>query len=150
MRVRTISSLQDLEKKEGEHKKSENIAHTEYNTLCKQFGITGYSTIRRELTEKVKELPNIYERIAEKTKSLDKIVEFYCAFMEFTLLQQCDNTVPVIKHVIGTYEIGIRVERRYTDVKCHLCRERKYDDIRVHLRRGPSIDNRTTVGHQGR
>jgi len=105
-----MSSLQDLEKKEGEHKKSENIAHTEYNALCKQFGITGYSTIRRELIEKVKELPNIYQRIAEKTKSLDKTVEFYGAFMEFTFGQQCDNTVPVVKHVIGTCEIGIQVE----------------------------------------
>jgi len=94
-----------LEKKEGEHKKSENIARTEYNTLCKQFGITGYSTIRRELMEKVKELPNIYQRIAEKTKNLDKIVEFYCTFVEFTFGQQCDNSVPVVKHVIGTYKL---------------------------------------------
>lgn len=97
-----ILHLQDLEKKEVEHKKSENIAHTEYNTLCKQLGITGYNTVRRELMEKVKELPDIYQRIAEKTKNLDKIVEFYCAFVEFTFSQQYDgNTVPIIKHVIG-------------------------------------------------
>ncbi|EZA50664.1 CDK5RAP3-like protein [Ooceraea biroi] len=94
-------SLTDLEKKETEYKKSENIAHTEYNALCKQLGITGYSTVRRELMEKIKELAKIYQRIAEKTRSLDKIVEFYCAFVEFTFGQQYDgNTVPVVKHVI--------------------------------------------------
>ncbi|KMQ98640.1 cdk5 regulatory subunit-associated protein 3 [Lasius niger] len=94
-------SLTDLEKKEVEYKKSENIAHTEYNTLCKQLGITGYSTVRRELMEKVKELPEIYQRVAEKTKSLNKVVEFYSAFVEFTFGQQYDsNCVSVIKYVI--------------------------------------------------
>lgn len=94
--------LQDFEKKEAEYKKSENIAHTEYNTLCKQLGITGYSTVRHELMEKVKELPEIYQRVAEKTKSLNKVVEFYSAFVEFTFGQQYDsNCVSIIKYVIG-------------------------------------------------
>lgn len=93
-----------MEKKEAEHKKSENIAHTEYNTLCKQLGITGYSTVRRELMDKVKELPKIYQNVAEKTKSLEKIVEFYSAFVEFTFGQQYDNNcVSMIKYVIGTF-----------------------------------------------
>lgn len=94
-------SLTDLEKKEVEYKKSENIAHTEYNTLCKQLGITGYSTVRRELMEKIKELPEIYQRVVEKTKSLNKVVEFYSAFVEFTFGQQYDsNCVSVIKYII--------------------------------------------------
>ncbi|XP_029664980.1 CDK5 regulatory subunit-associated protein 3 [Formica exsecta] len=94
-------SLIDLEKKEAEYKKSENFAHTEYNTLCKQLGITGYSTVRHELMEKVKELPEIYQRVAEKTKNLNKVVEFYSAFVEFTFGQQYDsNCVSVIKYVI--------------------------------------------------
>lgn len=94
--------LQELEKKEAEYKKSENIARSEYNTSCKQLGITGYSTFRRELMEKVKELPEIYQKIAEKTKSLDKVVEFYGAFVEFTFGQQYDGScVPMIKYVIG-------------------------------------------------
>nr|XP_012227194.1 PREDICTED: CDK5 regulatory subunit-associated protein 3 [Linepithema humile] len=94
-------SITDLEKKEAEYKKSENIARSEYNTSCKQLGITGYNTFRRELIEKVKELPEIYHKIAEKTKSLDKVVEFYSAFVEFTFGQQYDgNCVPMIKYVI--------------------------------------------------
>ncbi|XP_011647565.1 CDK5 regulatory subunit-associated protein 3 [Pogonomyrmex barbatus] len=93
--------LTELEKKETEYKKSENIAHTEYNGLCKQLGITGYSTVRRELMDKVKELPEIYQRVAEKTKSLDKVVEFYSAFVEFTFGQQYDNDcVSMIKYII--------------------------------------------------
>ncbi|XP_020292400.1 CDK5 regulatory subunit-associated protein 3 isoform X1 [Pseudomyrmex gracilis] len=94
-------TITDFEKKETEYKKSENIARSEYNTMCKQLGITGYSTVRRELMEKVKELPEIYQKIAEKTKNLDKVVEFYSAFVEFTFGQQCYNDcVPIIKHVI--------------------------------------------------
>lgn len=94
-------SLTELEKEETEYKKSENIAHTEYNMLCKQLGITGYSTVRRELMDKVKELPEIYQKVAEKTKSLDKIVEFYSAFVEFTFGQQYNSDcVSIIKYVI--------------------------------------------------
>jgi len=93
-----------LEKKETEYKKSENIAHTEYNMLCKQLGITSYSTIRCELMDKVKELPEIYQKIAEKTKSLDKVVEFYSAFVEFTFGQKYDSDcVSMIKYVIGMF-----------------------------------------------
>lgn len=94
--------LQDLEKKEAEYKKSESAARTEYNTQCKQSGISGYATVRQELMQKVKELPEIYQKVAEKTKSLDKIVEFYSAFVEFTFGRQYDGgCVSMIKYIIG-------------------------------------------------
>ncbi|KAG5311500.1 CK5P3 protein, partial [Acromyrmex insinuator] len=93
--------LAELEKKESEYKKSENIAHMEYNMLCKQLGVTGYNTVRRELIDKLKELPEIYQKVAEKTKCLDKVVEFYSAFVEFTFDQQYDSDcVSMIKYVI--------------------------------------------------
>lgn len=95
---------QELGKKEAEYKKSENIAHTEYNILCKQLGVTGYNTVGRELMDKVKELPEIYQEVAEKTKRLDKIVEFYSAFVEFTFDQQYDSDcVSMIKYIIGMF-----------------------------------------------
>lgn len=85
-----------------EYRKSENMAHTEYNAMCKQLGISGYSTARRELTEKMAELVKIYQSVAAKTKGLDKVVEFYSAFVEFTLGQQYDsNCVSMIKYIIG-------------------------------------------------
>ncbi|XP_018374093.1 PREDICTED: CDK5 regulatory subunit-associated protein 3 isoform X1 [Trachymyrmex cornetzi] len=94
--------LAELEKKEAEYKKSENIAHMEYNILCKQLGVTGYNTVRRELMDKVKELPEIYQKVAEKTKRLDKVVEFYSAFVEFTFDQQYNSDcVSMIKYIIG-------------------------------------------------
>lgn len=55
-----------------------------------------------ELTEKVKELPEIYEKIAKKIKSLEKVVEFYCAFVNYTLGRQHDGgCVPMVKYIIG-------------------------------------------------
>lgn len=56
--------------------------------------------------DKVKELPEIYQKVAEKTKSLNKVVEFYSAFVEFTFGQQYNNDcVSMIKYVIGTFAI---------------------------------------------
>lgn len=85
-----------------EYKKLENMAHTEYNSMCKQLGISGCNTARRELMGKVVELPAIYESVAMNTKGLDKVVEFYSAFVEFTLGRQYDSDcVSVIKYIIG-------------------------------------------------
>ncbi|XP_012260611.2 CDK5 regulatory subunit-associated protein 3 [Athalia rosae] len=108
--IQKLEQMQnDLEKKEAEYKKSENIARTEFNTLCKQLGIPG-TRIKRELMERVKELPEIYERLVKKTKAIDNVVEFYSLFVEFTLGRQHDGgCVPMIKYIIDkgnttTYE----------------------------------------------
>lgn len=134
--------MQEFEKKEAEYKKSENIAHTEYNSLCKQLGITGYSTARCELMDKVKELPEIYQKVAEKTNSLNKVVEFYSAFVEFIFGQQYNNDcVSMIKYVIGTFAKSLFQECIITfDVRqmleacmidCYIVfyRKRKHNDI---------------------
>lgn len=99
----------ELERKEAEHKKSENMARSDFNSLCKQLGISGQK-IKQELAEKVSELPEIYEKIAEKTKSIEKAIEFYGAFVEYTLGRQHDGgCLPMLKYVIDkgnttTYE----------------------------------------------
>ncbi|XP_043269000.1 CDK5 regulatory subunit-associated protein 3 [Venturia canescens] len=99
----------ELEKKEAEYRKSEKTARTEFNTVCKQLGISG-NRIKRELAERIVELPEIYEKIAEKSKSLDDVVEFYEAFVAFTLgLQQSRGRVSMVKYLIDkgnttTYE----------------------------------------------
>lgn len=93
--------LQELGKKEGEYKKSENIAHSEFNNLCKQLGISG-NTIKRELVDLIKELPTIYDLVVKKTKTLEDVVEFYEAFVEFTLGRPyTGGCVPMIKYLIG-------------------------------------------------
>lgn len=92
---------QDFEKREADHKKSENAARSEFNSLCKQLGIPG-KRIKQELSEKVKELPEIYEKIAKKIKSLEKVVEFYCGFVNYTLGRQYDDgCVPMIQYIVG-------------------------------------------------
>lgn len=108
--IQKLEQIQtDLEKKEADYKKSENAARSEFNSLCKQLGIPG-EQIKQELAEKVKELPEIYEKIAKKTKSLEKAVEFYCGFVNYTLGREHDGgCVPVVKYVIDngnttTYE----------------------------------------------
>ncbi|CAL7938675.1 unnamed protein product [Xylocopa violacea] len=108
--IQKLEQLQiDLAKKEADYKKSENAARSEFNSLCKQLGISG-EQIKQELGEKVKELPEIYEKIAKKTKSLEKATEFYCSFVNYTLGRQHDGgCVPMIKYVIDkgnttTYE----------------------------------------------
>ncbi|XP_017790434.1 PREDICTED: CDK5 regulatory subunit-associated protein 3 [Habropoda laboriosa] len=78
-----------------------SIYYAYYLLLCKQMGIPG-EHIKQELAEKVKELPDIYENIAKKTKSLEKAVEFYCGFVEYTLGRQHDGgCVPMVKYIIG-------------------------------------------------
>ncbi|XP_076294853.1 CDK5 regulatory subunit-associated protein 3 [Lasioglossum baleicum] len=90
----------DLDKKEVEYKKSENTARSEFNLLCKQLGIPG-EHIKQELAEKVKELPEIYENIAKKSKSLEKATEFYSGFVNYTLGRLHDGgCVPMVKYVI--------------------------------------------------
>ncbi|KAF3425618.1 hypothetical protein E2986_13097 [Frieseomelitta varia] len=108
--IQKLEQIQaDLEKKEADYKKSENASKSEFNSLCKQLGIPG-EQIKQELAEKVKELPEIYDKIAKKTKSLEKAVEYYCGFVNYTLGREHDGgCVPMVKYVIDkgnttTYE----------------------------------------------
>ena len=108
--IQKLEQMQvDLEKKEADYKKSENAARSEFNSLCKQLDVPGQQ-IKQELAEKVKELPEIYEKIAKKIKSLEKPVEFYSSFVNYTLGRQHDGgCVPMVKYIIDkgnttTYE----------------------------------------------
>lgn len=90
-----------MEKREAEYKKSENIAQGEFNALCKQLGISG-NKIKKELVDRVTELPEIYRRLADRSKSIENVIEFYSLFVEFTLGRQHDGgCVPMVKYVIG-------------------------------------------------
>ncbi|XP_043464206.1 CDK5 regulatory subunit-associated protein 3 [Leptopilina heterotoma] len=99
--IQKLEQIQnDLEKKEIEYKKSENIAHSEFNTSCKQLGING-NCIKKELVERLTELPEIYKRVAKKTKSLGNVVEFYNAFVEFTLgRKHSGGCISLVQYVV--------------------------------------------------
>ncbi|XP_066589774.1 CDK5RAP3 protein homolog [Prorops nasuta] len=98
-----IQKLEQLEKehekKEADYKKSETVAQTEFNNLCKQFSISG-NNIKRELVDKTSELPEIYKKLAEKVKSIENVIEYYSAFVKFTLGREHDGgCVPMLKYI---------------------------------------------------
>ncbi|XP_033332884.1 CDK5 regulatory subunit-associated protein 3 [Megalopta genalis] len=99
--IQKLEQMQtDFEKKEAEYKKLENAAQSEFDAFCKQLCIDGHH-IKQELAEKVKELPEIYEKIAKESKSVQKAIEFYCAFVNYTLGRlHDDGCVPMLKYVI--------------------------------------------------
>ncbi|CAG5073475.1 Similar to Cdk5rap3: CDK5 regulatory subunit-associated protein 3 (Rattus norvegicus) [Cotesia congregata] len=90
----------DLEKNIAEYKKSEIIAQSEFNTLCKNLGITGQD-IKKELAERIVVLPKIYDTIVKKCQALSNVITFYEAFASFTLGGKSDRgCVPIIQYVI--------------------------------------------------
>lgn len=99
--IQKLEQMQnELDKKEAEYKKSESIAESEFNTICKQLGISGHH-IKRELVERLAELPEIYQSVAKKTKSVANVVEFYNAFVEYTLGRSHNGgCVPIVNYII--------------------------------------------------
>ncbi|KAH0552599.1 hypothetical protein KQX54_013134, partial [Cotesia glomerata] len=90
----------DLEKNIAESKKSEIIAQSEFDTLCKNLGITGQG-IKKELAERIDVLPKIYDTIVKKCQALSNVITFYEAFALFTLGGKSDRgCVPIIQYVI--------------------------------------------------
>ncbi|XP_015606068.1 CDK5RAP3-like protein isoform X2 [Cephus cinctus] len=102
-------SQNELDKKQAEYKKSENTAQSEFTALCKQLGIPG-KKIKRELVERIIELPEIYDKFAKKAKSIENVIEFYSTFVQYTLGRQHDGgCVPMVKYIcengnVTTYE----------------------------------------------
>ncbi|XP_058788895.1 CDK5RAP3-like protein isoform X2 [Phymastichus coffea] len=102
-------TVTEFEKKEAEYKKSETLGRSDFNNLCKHLGIAG-TKIKKELIERIVELPQIYEKVAKKVKTLNNVVEFYTAFVEFTLgNQHSGGCVPMVKYIMDkgnttTYE----------------------------------------------
>lgn len=54
--------LQEFDKKQSDYLKNEASSKLEFLNQCKQLGIQG-EKIKRELVERLKELPEIYEKV---------------------------------------------------------------------------------------
>lgn len=80
-------------KKSQDAVKSENILRSEYTTGCQQLGIKG-EKIKVELTERLKDLPQLQAEVAMKIPDLNKAVDLYG---NFSGNKYC---LPLIKHVI--------------------------------------------------
>ena len=63
-----------------------NIHNVEKKYLddCKKIGVKG-DNIRKELLDLVRELPHDLNLIGEKCKDLLPVIEYYAAFVEFSL-----------------------------------------------------------------
>lgn len=72
--------------------KSENILKSEYTTACHQLGIKG-DKIKAELTDKLKDLPELQSQVAKKIPELAKTVELY---ENFSNNKYC---LPLLKHI---------------------------------------------------
>lgn len=84
---------EEATKKSQDAVKSENILRSEYTTGCQQLGIKG-EKIKLELTERLKDLPELQAEVAKKIPDLNKAVGLYG---NFSGNKYC---LPLIKHVI--------------------------------------------------
>lgn len=82
----------ESEKKILDLAKSENILKSEHLLLCQQLGIKG-EKIRRELVQRLDELPKIYQRIASGVPSLNKSIDLYSEFSGNL------NSLELLRHV---------------------------------------------------
>lgn len=80
-------------KKSQDSIKSESILKSEYNTGCQQLGIKG-DNIKAELTERLKDLPELQSQVAQKIPDLKKAVDL---IENFSGNKYC---LPLIKHII--------------------------------------------------
>lgn len=84
---------EEASKKSQDSSKSENILKNEYSTSCQQLGIKG-DRIKAELTDKLKDLPELQSQVAMKIPALGRAVDLYGSF------SGNKYSLPVIKHII--------------------------------------------------
>lgn len=84
---------EEATKKSHDSVKSENILKSEYNTSCQQLGIKG-DKLKSELTEKLKDLPELQSQVAKRIPDLSKAVDLYGSF------SGSKYSLPLIKHII--------------------------------------------------
>lgn len=75
--------------------KSESILHNEYVQACHQLGIKG-DKIKQELTERLKDLPELQAQVAKKIPNLSKALSLY---ENFSSSKHC---LPVVRHLINS------------------------------------------------
>lgn len=81
-----------------EYSKNENSARSELEALYKQLGIIGLK-VKRELKDRVNQLPEIYDRIAKHMVIVKPAIKYYSAFTQH--IYENDNPLPLLKYVSG-------------------------------------------------
>lgn len=89
----------DCDKKVAEYVKGEASSKAEFVALCKQLGIKG-DKIKRELVERIQELPEIYDKIGKSLKPLLPAIELYSAFTKYMLGEKATEVLPLLQFVV--------------------------------------------------
>ncbi|CAG4933894.1 unnamed protein product [Parnassius apollo] len=89
----------ECEKKHMEYLKNEASSKSEFTTLCKQLGIEG-NKIKKELVERLKELPEIYDKIGKSLKPLLPAVELYSAFTKYIIGEHAPKVLPLVQYMV--------------------------------------------------
>lgn len=89
----------ECEKKHNDLLKNEASSKTEFYNLCKQLGIKG-DKIKRELVDRLQELPIIYDQIGKSLKPLLPAIELYSAFTKYILGDKAREALPLLKYVV--------------------------------------------------
>ncbi|XP_060802008.1 CDK5 regulatory subunit-associated protein 3 [Amyelois transitella] len=89
----------ECEKKNTDYLKNEASSKSEFLSLCKQLGIQG-NKIKRELVDRLMELPEIYDKIGKSLKPLLPAIELYTAFTKYILGERATEVLPLLQYVI--------------------------------------------------
>lgn len=82
--ARLEQTQSECEKKIKDYSKSGSLALNEFNTSCKQLGITG-ENIKKDLISLLDELPTLYDITVNKIQGVAPAIELYEAFNKFLL-----------------------------------------------------------------
>ncbi|KAG6441698.1 hypothetical protein O3G_MSEX001996 [Manduca sexta] len=89
----------ECEKKHLDYLKNVASSKSEFLQLCKQLGIQG-DKIKRELVDRLKELPEIYDKIGKSLKPLQPGFQLYSAFTKYILEDKAMEVLPLLQYVV--------------------------------------------------
>ena len=95
------TSEQDCDKKEDSIKRRVADLEAEFSKECRGLGITGQGSIRKEIIDLAKSLPETYDSIAEESKSLIEACKMYEKF----IMRALDNNLK--EEVVGNLRFMI-------------------------------------------
>nr|CAG4640940.1 EOG090X07S9 [Eulimnadia texana] len=92
----------ECEKKEAECVKLAHEFKEKYYATCRQMGIEGHN-VKKEIVALLKDLPSLYENVADLSKSLKDAVHYYDGFVKHFVAsskQKDENRLPLLEYII--------------------------------------------------
>ncbi|KAJ0177645.1 hypothetical protein K1T71_006518 [Dendrolimus kikuchii] len=89
----------ECEKRHTDLLKNEASSKSEFHNLCKQLGIKG-DKIKKELVDRLQELPVIYDQIGKSLKPLLPAIKLYSGFAQYILGDVASDPFPLLQYVV--------------------------------------------------